>query len=134
MRPYRGLTKEGKWVYGWYVPFTLPIEESPRYKIEHRIYTHLGRADCTVFYEVLPETVGQSIGLKDKNDKNGYDCDKVSFGEIRLLYQIKWSVCNAEFYLESMDDKKEVLHISHLIVGGIIGNTHENPELLKDQQ
>ena len=72
MRLYRGLTKDGKWVHGWYVPYTLPADGLLRYITEHRIYYHLDSADCTVYAEVIPETVGQKTGLKDKN---GVDLD-----------------------------------------------------------
>lgn len=54
-----------KWVYGYYVAFSLP-QDYPRFKVEHRIYTHLDEADCSVSFVVDPETVGQFTGLKDK--------------------------------------------------------------------
>ena len=55
MRQYRGLTKEGKWVYGWYIE-----KEDSHYNTYSVIV--FGRD-----FEVIPETVGQNTGLKDKN-------------------------------------------------------------------
>lgn len=135
MRQYRGMTKDGEWVYGWYVKIkeiALIVQCTSVYyeKSESDI-----SCDCAIItspIEVIPETVGQFTGCKDKNGKNGFDSDIVSFGKMQPKYQVKWSICNAEFYLESIDEQKEILHISHLIVGKIIGNVHESPELLKD--
>lgn len=53
MRKYRGLTKEGKLVYGWYQEFN---DDS---------YIREGN----ILYCVIPKTVGQFTGLKDKNGK-----------------------------------------------------------------
>jgi hypothetical protein len=54
MRKYRGMTKDGWWVDGGYYhdgafPFII------------------AKSDRCLFWRVLPETVGQSIDLKDKN-------------------------------------------------------------------
>jgi len=75
MKPYRGLTKEGEWVYGWHI-----VAFGKHYIYEggsdnwegkwggegttHDLLTML-----LGFVEVLPETVGQSTGLQDKNGK-----------------------------------------------------------------
>ncbi len=69
-----------------------------------------------------------STGLTDKNGKEGYKSDKISFGSTRPIYLVKWSVCNAGFYLESMDEQKEHLVISNLVVGEIIGSLHKEPQ------
>lgn len=59
-RPYRGLTKEGKWVYGdlitLHYPKMLCIAEEGT--TQHWSNTR--------FIEVIPETVSQSTGLKNK--------------------------------------------------------------------
>ena len=62
MRPYRGLTGDGKWVYGWYVKSGMGIH-----------YIYIGKEGNPIwdidgcYIQVLPETVGQQVGLKDKN-------------------------------------------------------------------
>ena len=68
MRPYRGLTKEGKWVYGWYVERN---GHATIYPLDPYQKGH---------YAVIPESVGQSTGLKDKNGKEiYYDSDIVEY-------------------------------------------------------
>ena len=72
-KKFRGLTKEGKRVYGWYaavkgkrfiIPTDAPITDD--------------EAFLRSWNEVLPGTVGQGTGFKDKNDKNEiYQGDKV---------------------------------------------------------
>ena len=66
MRPYRGLTKDGKWVYGWY------------FGIWEQAYILWGTTnDIPNMIEVLPETVGQQIGRKDKSNVEIYERDVI---------------------------------------------------------
>jgi len=66
MRPYRGeRIDNGKWAYGWYAE----VEE------KHFIFpddttNHNQDTEIQGFVEVIPETVGQQTGLKDKNGKD----------------------------------------------------------------
>ena len=131
MKPYRGLTKDGKMVYGnlIYLRHADKIEGARResYFIQEIEGTYYGaevepcnRGWSHNKYEVIPATVAQQVGLRDKNEKEGYENDKVSFGSTRPVYLIKWSICDAGFYLESIDEQKEHLGIGNLIVGKII--------------
>lgn len=56
-----------EWVYGYYV-------KDP--KGQHRIYLQpFAEASSNTYYFVKEESVGQFIGLKDKNDKDIYQRD-----------------------------------------------------------
>lgn len=69
MRTYRGKTKEGKWVKGWYIKtdfadYIVPSEYVVNWK---------------VFIEVIPETVGQSTGKTDINEEEMFAGDIIKF-------------------------------------------------------
>ncbi len=64
MRQYRGLTKDGEWVYGWYCKI-----EGIHYIIDNTVSHTWLEEDCYEvqgLVEVIPETVCQATGLKDK--------------------------------------------------------------------
>ena len=78
MRPYRGLTKEGKWVYGWYVDsasfdahcIVVGYEDTLEDGSKHRYEDYI---------EVIPSTVGQQIGKQDKNGVEAHQHDLVKW-------------------------------------------------------
>jgi len=78
---------------------------------------------------VIPETVGQFTGLKDKNGKKIFegDCLKGREG----IYVIEWSDNSAKF--TAMNNIFTIYQASASIYE-IIGNIHDNPELLEDKQ
>ena len=81
----------------------------------------------TFEYGVVPETVGQFTGLTDKNGKKIFEGDIVKWdgteiSQIRYCEGV-YRLCNADGYYGCS------LH-NHFSYVEIIGNIHDNPELL----
>lgn len=126
---FRGKRSNGEWVYGYLVVangkyYILPDAADFSYGDNgNRI-----RIGC--FVEVDPNTVGQYTGLKDKNGVKIYENDIISFNfdEINRIGIIKYSLgtFNVSFPKKFSYGSSSVNNYD----GEIIGNIHDNPELL----
>lgn len=99
---------------------------------------------CTLYYDIIPETVGQYTGLTDKNGK------KIFEGDIVHLYAGEHSISrykgidyNALVIFRdggfcAIDGTEEDYSlrrynfVSQSLYCEVIGNIHDNPELLKE--
>lgn len=115
-------TQTGSWLYGSLIRrgdrcFILP-------------FTGKMRAADT---EVIPATVGQYTGLKDKNGKEIYEGDifKTTDSNGCCLVVVEWDDVNARFL--GRDQHRNIWYVGREPAAVIIGNIHDNPELLKNE-
>lgn len=123
--PYNDM--DGKWVDGFY------IEDLFNGKVESFIF------NCPCYFLVNKETVGQFTGLTDKNGKEIYEGDIVlftwfSYGEYELEteYQGYIDFLNGSFLFccEHGNYPLSELEFDSESDIDVIGNIHDNPELL----
>ena len=146
---FRGERIDNKeWVYGYLI--VRKLDGIKKYYIydnsidEVEINEYCNSADYMepvnlrdLFIKVIPESVGQFTGLKDKNGKEIYEKDIVTFDHIKtngevqknVICIIEWTVLG-EFV---MRDKNNISYMPGMIPEQlkIIGNKFQNPELLK---
>lgn len=92
------------------------------------IYPFDDRADCLAVY---PETVGQFTGLTDKNGKKIFEGDIVAWcGSVGAVCygEFNCSCCDGVYgwYFSNTADIRDSDYYE------VIGNIHDNPELLED--
>ena len=77
--------------------------------------------------KVDPETVGQYTGLTDKNGNKIFEGDIVDYISSDVIGNPK----TGTIIVEDMTDYDTMIYLNHSDELQIIGNIHDNPELLK---
>ena len=115
-------TDNGKWVKGYLYITHTGAHEIGSYDAEINIER--------LTFDVIPETVGQYTGLTDKNGVRIFEGDIVSLVKHdSLIYKVVYVPCRYEL-VNSKGVNCFVLDIYKSENIEVIGNIHDNPELL----
>jgi len=145
---FRGKNK-CEWVYGGFhkhlntTPCVFSTEEervrffdeNEKYVIINDILTDWNMPTKIDFKEIRKETLGQYTGLKDKNGKKIFEGDivraKDSFFYNDGYYKIVYT--KGGFMAEDKNESEEVTFGKDVSLDDfeVVGNIHDNPELLK---
>ena len=109
--------KTGKWIY-----FNIYVEDPFEHDYIHTV-KHL-------WVDINPETVGQFIGLKDKNGEEIFEGDILDFSgiitEVRFVQGVFVFLVNG-----NLDER---LCGRTDLFAKVIGNIYENPDILKENE
>lgn len=115
----------GKWVYGYYYS-----ECGNTYIFEDRQKESMTRRN--VVYSVKEDTIGQYTGLKDRNGKEIYEGDLLL--SVGMVWKVVYHENLASFVLctEYGRGNSPLGEMIRSFDFKIIGNIHDNPELLEE--
>lgn len=125
---------QDRWVYGNYVESSRSWHGCHPHKswILPSPYTNGGWFSLAGAIAVKDETVGQFTGLYDKNGKEIYEGDILLWNERKLF--IKWRQKDCRYVLIGCHDNDYVLNAYKCNIEDdfkVIGNIHNNPELME---
>ena len=115
----------GEWVLGFYMAI------AGTYNI---LSANSDSPSSATYYEVIPSTVSQYTGLRDKNGVEIYDGDIISLRD--YVAEVRWNNNISSFCIRfSFESELGVKPLGSWISGRrgcrVIGNLYDNPELLK---
>ena len=113
-----GTPVDGIWIYGGVT------QGKWDHSIIHQTEPEIGK------YPVYTDTLGQYTGLTDKNGKKIFEGDIITAGCNAAV--VKYNESKAAFYIED-ENCEEYLGEEWETDVEIIGNIHDNPELLKGE-
>ena len=118
-----GTPVESKWVYGGICQFN--EDRSIIYQTEPEFQK----------YSVYTDTVGQYTGLKDKNGRKIFEEDIVQNIITKETAIVRWYTEHSAFMLyDKNNNKVYFLYDNDFNKIEIIGNIHDNPELVRKDE
>lgn len=135
---FRAKSEQGEWIIGHYVgkPSMDEVCILPFQNVNY----HIGYINDSECYYCLADTIGQFTGLYDKDGKEIYEGDILCWSVNNSLYEVTFEF--GMFYT-SVEECDEImlggfpLHRLTVSEDGesvIVGNIHDNPELLKGRK
>ena len=124
----------GEWVEGFYV--FVP----EHYKPEMSRKSYIVSINNGFFFEVIPETVRQYIGMTDKNGKKIFEGSIIEckvFGAMATDKHKKYLVVfdNGTYFAQwSIGERKFFAYMNETWERNVIGNIYDNSELLEVEE
>ena len=118
-------TYDQEWIEGYYCRYET-TQIGGGVNEMHRIVPYF--ASALYGFEVDPSTIGQYTGLTDKNGKKIFEGDIVKHLSDNMVYLIEYDNRFGMYV-----SKQKGSSYSGCIRCEIIGNIHDNPELLKER-
>ena len=137
---FKGKRKHNdEWVEGYLVKLGKESFSDPeRYGICNTAISLLGSGVCynLKIDEVIPETIGQYTGLKDKNGKRIFEGDICKNTKTSEIVSVQWHGTMAGYvWSKRKENNQNLFNFGELFRAydkyEVIGNIHDNPELLK---
>lgn len=97
----------GEWVYGYLIG---RVENSGR-PCQGKYFIDNGEPFNTAV-EVIPETVGQYIGLVDRNGEKIFEGDILSVEGAPHLYSVEFTTADASFAVRDCKDRRYVTNLT----------------------
>ena len=97
----------GEWVYGYLIG---RVENSGR-PCQGKFFIDNGEPFNTAV-EVIPETVGQYIGLVDRNGEKIFEGDILSVEGVPNLYSVEFITADASFDIRACEDRRYTMTLS----------------------
>lgn len=79
--------------------------------------------------KVVPDTIGQYTDLTDKNGKKIFEHD-ICKDSLGTLFTVEWDETNARFLGYTVEHERHIVYVGREPRVEVIGNIHDNPELL----
>ena len=115
---------DSRWIEG-----SFTIDCNGECEILHQLKTPHGGFQ---FLKVIPETVGQFTGMTDKNGTKIFEGDivKEQYKSHEIIYNVYW---DEDYFAFRVKSKDYSYYLDELVQSNseVIGNIHDNKELLK---
>lgn len=127
---FRAMRNNGKWVIGNYVHHFISYFDTIE---RHSIFLSKSENENGGHWveDIITKTIGQFTGLYDKDGKEIYEGDILDFdgftAEVRFVRGVFSFLANGDLDDELCGDCRTDLFAK------VIGNIHDNPELLKEE-
>lgn len=123
---FRGKRKDnGKWVEGHYGEYYSGKENVSCISISKETISG------SLYYDVIPKTVGQYTGLTDKNGSKIFEGDILILHAALGNFVVRWSESICSFVAGEKERMRPCMNSGTMKYCEVIGNIFDNPELLE---